>query len=665
MQKAHSCFLVVLAMLLSFSAVAQQYSTDSKRALKYYEEALKFFQRLEYQEAQDKMERAIKADDQFIEAYLVLAEIHMEQEQHLQAIATYEHALKIDAEFFPPLYANLGNLYRLTEQFDKSLEAYQTYMDSGRLDTRQKKRIQERVAQVVFAKEAMANPVEFHPESLGDSVNSEFDEYWPSLTADESTLVITRLIPKDSHRELPSGEGMSNAERMHLREMSKRMNQQEDFFISYKTDEGWSKARQVGEPLNTPEGNEGAQCITVDGQWMYFTACGRSDSEGSCDIYRAKHTPEGWGEVENLGKPLNSKAWDAHPSISPDGKTLYFVSNRAGGKGKKDIWMARQKADGTFMPPVNLGDSINTSAEEMSPYIHPDNQTLYFTSKGWLGMGGFDLYKSTRKTNKNEWTTPKNLGYPINTVNDEVGLIVNAKGDKAYYSTNRNVETGKDIFAFSLYKEARPNPVSYLKGKVYDKDNGNPLRAAFMLIDLSTQDTIMTANSANGDGQFIVCIPTNRDYALNVDKDNYLFYSDNFQLKGIHEATEPFIKNIPLQKIKAGERIVLRNIFFETDDYALKPESSVELQKLITFLTQNESLKVEISGHTDNVGTEKYNKDLSEKRALSVYNYLISGGVSSNRLTYKGYGESEPIATNENENGRAQNRRTEMKILEK
>ncbi len=658
-------FSLFIWVIFSVTAVfAQEYTSDSRRAIRFYEDALRNFQRMQYQEAEHEMLRAISADEEFIEAHLVLAEIYMEQEKRAQAIASYNNALEINPDFFPPVYSNLGELYRLQEKFDKALWAFETYLDKGKLAQGQRAAIRQKIEQVEFARNAIANPVTFDPNSLGDSINSEYDEYWPSLTADESTLVITRLIPKELRRDMPSGDGMTDAERRHLRAMNKRMNQQEDFYISHRLDSAWSQAENAGAPLNTPENNEGAQCITVDGQWLYFTACGREDGEGSCDIYRAKNLGDKWGEIENLGKPLNSGTWDAHPSISPDGKTLYFSSAREGGKGRKDLWMAKMKADGTFGKPVNLGDSINTRGEEMAPYIHPDNKTLYFTSSGWLGMGGLDLFKSEKKS-ENSWATPENLGYPINTVNDEMGLIVNAKGNKAYYSTDRDVVHGKDIYSFELYQEARPQPVSYMKGRVFDKDTRKPLAARFELIDLATEDTIMTASSKAENGQFVVCIPTDRNYALNVDRKNYLFYSDNFQLKGVHEATQPFIKDIPLQKIRKGERIILRNIFFETDSYQLKDESSVELQKVLAFLQNNASLKVEISGHTDNVGTDEYNQQLSENRALSVYNYLVNKGVSENRLTYKGYGESDPMAENDTEAGRAQNRRTEMKILEK
>ena len=438
-------------------------------------------------------------------------------------------------------------------------------------------------------------------------------------------------------------------------------NVQEDFYISIKENGFWSKAINAGDILNTPS-NEGAQTILVDGSKMYFTACNRKDGKGHCDIYSSIKENGQWTKAINIGTPINSGFWEAQPSISPDGKTLYFVSNRGGGFGQKDIWMSYLLDDGSWSEPVNLGENINSNKEEQSPFIHPDNRTLYFASDGLIGMGGFDLFKVTKKDD-GTWSEPVNLGYPINTVWDEIGLIVNATGDRAFYSSDRFEGKGRDIFEFELYQEARPNPVSYIKGKVYDSENRNSLKAHFELISLESNEIIMQAESNQETGEFLVCIPTDNDYALNVSKEGYLFFSDNFELKGVHEISNPYLKDVALNPIKNGEKIVLRNIFYATDSYELEDKSVTELSKLIEFLNQNPGLIIEISGHTDNVGSNEYNLNLSNKRARSVYQYLIEKGIKSERLTYKGYGELQAISTNDAAQGRADNRRTEIKIL--
>jgi outer membrane protein OmpA-like peptidoglycan-associated protein len=419
----------------------------------------------------------------------------------------------------------------------------------------------------------------------------------------------------------------------------------------------------MGPPINT-EDNEGAQFITSDGKRMYFTACNRGDGLGKCDIYMSEKLGKGWSNPINLGEPINSAYSEKQPTLSSDGKNLYFVSNRPGGKGGLDIWVSALNTKGKWGMPINLGDSVNTAMDEQSPYIHPDNQTMYFSSNGWPGMGGFDLYFTRRKpTSPPTWSKAVNLGYPINTFADEVGLIVNANGDHAYFSSNRIPEKGKDIYTFELYGQARPVQVSYLKGKVYDSETKAPLEAQFELIDLKSSKTINQATANKYTGEFLVCIPTNNDYALNVSKKGYLFFSENFTLTGVKDNAKPFLKDIPLQSMKAGNKVVLKNVFFETNSFELKPESTVELNKMLQFLNENFNLKIEISGHTDNVGSDALNQKLSENRAKAVVDYLTSKGITPARMISKGYGKTQPIANNNTEEGRALNRRTEFKIL--
>jgi len=277
-------------------------------------------------------------------------------------------------------------------------------------------------------------------------------------------------------------------------------------------------------------------------------------------------------------------------------------------------------------------------------------------------MGDFDLFVSRLDSNGN-WSKPKNLGYPINTYRDEVGLIVNARGDIAYYASDIHPSTGKDIYCFTLYEDARPHEVSYMKGRVFDENTRDRLKARFELYDLNDGTLISQSFSDPVTGEFLLCIPTNKNYMLNVEHKGYLFYSDNFELEGIYHLEKPFLKDVPLKRVKTGEKTVLKNIFFETDSYLLKPESVFELDKLIRFLKTNSDLSIEISGHTDNIGTREYNQTLSENRAKSVVEYLISKGISADRLVYKGYGFDQPIDENDTEAGRANNRRTELKII--
>ena len=321
--------------------------------------------------------------------------------------------------------------------------------------------------------------------------------------------------------------------------------------------------------------------------------------------------------------------------------------------------------DGSWSIPVNLGDSINTRFEEMAPFIHPDSRTLYFASRGHQGMGGYDLFLSRMDTGGN-WTHPVDLGYPINTYADEINLVVNAKGDVAYISSDKlGGKGGMDIYSFKLYKEAQPVMVTYFKGIVFDKETKRRLEAKFELIDLASGKTVSRSSSDPVSGEFLLSLPTEKDYGLNVSRPGYLFYSDHFALRGESSKTKPFIYNVPLQPIRVGETVILKNIFFDTDKYDLKVESRSELARLIQLLKGNLSIHIEISGHTDNHGTADHNLVLSRNRPRAVYDYLIMNKIDASRLSYKGFGKTKPVTTNNTQEGRAKNRRTEFVIIQK
>jgi outer membrane protein OmpA-like peptidoglycan-associated protein len=342
---------------------------------------------------------------------------------------------------------------------------------------------------------------------------------------------------------------------------------------------------------------------------------------------------------------------------------LFFASNRPGGKGGMDIWYSVRGHDGTWGEPKNAGNEINTSGNEMSPFIHFDGKTLYFSSNGRTGMGGFDIFISRMKEDST-WTAPKNLGYPINTSSDEMGLIIDASGQQGYYSTIRDKKNGKDIFYFSLYDSIRPDPVSYFRGTVYDKVTMKLLKSDYELVNLKSGE-IVSAGSTDNEGSFLVCLPSGFNYGLSVSKPGYLFYSDNFMLEGIHKVTEPYIKKVLLNPIRIGETMQLSNVFYEFDSWELKKESVSELDRLYMLLKDNPLIIVEVAGYTDSIGSLTYNQTLSEKRAKSVVSYLTGKGIGSDRLKYRGYGSAAPIGNNITNEGRRLNRRTEVRIIGK
>ncbi len=494
----------------------------------------------------------------------------------------------------------------------------------------------------LFALKAKENPVPFEPENMGAAINSEYSEYWPSLSVDEQKLMFTVMLPLDS------------------KEGTLPLRMQEDFFFSNRIDKQWESRKNAGNPLNTLD-NEGAHTMTADGRNLYFTACNRRDGKGMCDLYHSTWKDGNWSTPTNLGSPVNSRYSEKHPSISADGRRLYFSSTRPGGLGSYDIWMAVKLGE-SWSEPVNLGDSVNTSGLEQSPFIHPDQQSLYFSSTGWPGMGQGDLFL-TKHLSSGQWSRSINLGYPINTHNDEMGLTVNARGNRAYFASDRGEGTDTDLFTFELPMEIRPVQVSYMKGRVFDSRNMKGLEAVMQLIDLDTEEAVMELQSQDGNGDYLISLPTDRDYALNVSLDGYLFYSDHFTFSGIHSAIDPLRRDIPMERIIAGSTVVLHNVFFETESHALQNESLAELNKVYAFLERNPSIQAEISGHTDNTGSPQHNMELSEQRAKAVVDFLLSKGIGRDRLLSVGYGEEVPVAKNDTEEGRSLNRRTELKIV--
>ena len=381
-------------------------------------------------------------------------------------------------------------------------------------------------------------------------------------------------------------------------------------------------------------------------------------------IYMAKMQDGKFFECLKLDKNVNMSGYKSmHPFISSDGSRLYFSSNRPGTKGGMDIWKSTLTESGTWGEPVNLGDSINTPGEEMSPFIHPDNQTLYFSSDGHIGLGVQDLYMVKMKSDKT-WGTPVNMGYPINTFNDETGLVVNSKGTMAYFASDRLTKKGKDIFTFSLDKRYRPVIVNYVNGVIVDSDTKKEIKADFVLSDLETAEIIARTSSIKGTGEYLLCLPVDRGYGLSVSKKGYLMHSENFSLSNQADSLKPYNINISLQTIKVGRKEILRNVFFDVDKWNLTKQSRSELNNLIKFMNQNPETVVEIGGHTDITGSEAHNDSLSENRAKVVYQYLLDKGVKKERLAFKGYSSTIPASSNENSRGRSLNRRTEFKIID-
>ncbi len=609
-----------------------------------FTEAINYYDQKDFQKAVRILDRATQEDSLFVEAYILKGDIMSEQQKPREAIIQYKKGIHANPDFSPALYFIVANVELMIGLYSDARNDYNKFLSYPDQPKDKQEKANRNIKSCDFGINSMAHPVPFKPVNLGDSVNSPYDDYMNAITADDQELFLTRKLP----RTHPGG--------------SESTEFNEDFFKSIRTDSVWRKAVNLGPPINTEE-NEGALCISPDGKYIFFAACNRPDGYGSCDLYWSRKTGDVWSTPENMGPVVNSSAWDSQPSFSSDGKTLYFASKREGGKGSSDIWKTELQTDESWSVPVNLGDSINTKYEEMAPFIHPDNRTLYFASRGHQGMGGFDLFVSRMDANGN-WTTPVDLAYPINTYADEINLVVNAKGDVAYISSDKlGGKGGMDIYSFKLYKEAQPVMVTYFKGTVFDKETKHRLEAKFELIDLATGKIVSGSSSDPLTGEFLLALPSGKNYGLNVSKAGYLFYSDHFELLDESSKTKPYMYNVPLEPIRVGETVILKNIFFETDKYDLKKESISELARLIQLLKSNPQIHIEISGHTDNHGTADHNLVLSRNRAQAVFDYLVTNGISKERLSYAGFGMTRPIDTNDTEQGRANNRRTEFKVV--
>jgi len=629
--------------------------TASGKIKKYFDKGMEYTRASANEKAVKEFGKALKAAPNFIDAQIQLAAVYYDMEQYAEAEVAFESAIAMDRNYKTKVLYVVGIAEMKQEKYEEAIAHFDQYMKLEKDNKSLLAKAKKYRSTSSFTLKALANKVPYEPINLGDKINTTNPEYLPTITADESVLIYTVNIGS-----------------------------QEDFYMSKKVDGEW----QAGIPMDdiNTDLNEGAQSISADGKLLVFTACNRRDGYGSCDLYFSEVVDNHWTKVANMGKEINSRAKETQPSLSADGRLIYFSSDRAGGQGGMDIWMSKRDEEGKWSLPENLGEVINTRGVDRTPFIHADGQTLYFMSDGHEGMGGSDLFFS--RMENGEWGVPINMGYPINTEADEATLAISLDGKTAYLATDRNkmanrnndIPNGKvdlDLFSFELYEAARPQPVTYVQAKVSDATTREKLASAKIeFTDLATGKR-HAFSTTDSDGEFLVCLPFGKNYSLNVTKEEYIFYSENFALDGTNSLSEPFLLDIELQPIPIatavpegtggtlteGKPIILKNVFFETGSAELKTASLLELNRLKTLLTSHSNLVIRINGHTDNVGSEEDNLALSNNRAKAVYDYLVVNGINSDRLSYKGFGETRAIDDNETPEGRKLNRRTEFVVI--
>ncbi len=611
-------------------------SSTSKKAISHYKKGEKCYISNQFDDAIVEINRSLTIDDQFIEAWLLAGDNYRSLSRSAEAIMAYKKAIAIDSTFFPAAYYFIGNLLLEQGLYGESIQYFETFLLFDKVRPELQLQVLDKLAHSKFGNFELHNPKNDKVSLMSDSINNESDEYVNFIRYDNAQLMFTRrFIYRD---------GLT-----------------EKFYLSDLQKDVWQKAYEWS--LQWPEIDQtGALTISQDGNNLYFAACGWDDSYGRCDLYSSSFINDQWTEPINMGPTINSNGWESQPCISSDGTQLYFVSDRKGGFGGSDIWKSVKLNDGTWSQAINLGEILNSSENEMAPYLHADGRTLYFSSTGLIGMGKADIFIS-RLDKAGRWSKPINLGYPVNTKDDEINIIFNSVGDLAFISSQRHSgKGGFDIYQVLVDSMHRPTTVRFLKGIVRDAITKKNLESDYKITQLEDESEMMRGQTSVSSGTFVVPLPSGETYSLLIEKQGYCLHTEHFDLLKVID-NKPFELEIFLQPVQIGSTIVLNNVFFDVNQSELKPDSFVELNQLVVYLKNNPAINIEIGGHTDSDGEERYNLVLSSKRAESVFNYLIINGIPASRMIFRGYGSSVSVATNETMEGKALNRRTEMKII--
>lgn len=626
---------IVIFLLMSLTVSAQK-NVPSK-AKKLLNQGIQAAKINDHQTAITLFKKAIKKHKNYKKAIQYLALSYEKSGAIYLAIDEYNLLQKLNPDKEKNIILTKANLLYNNGRYKNALN------EILHIDTTTLKPIAKALLNSIkTANVLIKNPVDFNPEIMSNSINSNSLEYLPSLTADEETIVFTRR--------------------------RNDFTADEDFYISFLKDSLWTEAENFKE-INTPS-NEGAICISADGKTIVFAGDEDMNGYGNFDLWIVQKDGDEWGLLKNLGPSINTSYWESQPSLSANGKTLYFASKRPNGFGGIDIYKS-ELIDEEWTKAIALDSTINTKGKEQSPFIHHDNRTLYFSSDGHPGLGKEDLFFSKR--NRDSWTKPENLGYPINTHKTEATLVVSTNGERAYFASDKgDKKTGLDIYSFNLPQEKQPEKLTYFKGIIKDAISKKTILTNVELINLADTAEITSTKSDSLNGTFLITLKAGESYMCNINKSGYLFYSDHFTATK-NSASKPYIKEILLQPIakvakvntvsETPKPIILNNIFFESGKATLLKKSTLELNRLIDLLNENELLKIKINGHTDDVGSTADNLQLSKKRAKAVVDFLVNAGINNSRLKYEGFGENRPLSKENTETARAFNRRTEFEII--
>lgn len=601
-----------------------------------------------------------------------IGECYLHSHQQGKAASYLEKAIVLNVASLEVYYL-LGVALQHQYEFDKAIDQFNFYRQSlsPQLLAQNRERLERRLKECRTAKELIQQPIRVFVDLLPEAINSPFDDYSPLLSPDGLSLYFTSRRPLKPKAKADRNDGKFF----------------ENIWVSHRQGEGWSQAELLPGKINSKT-HEATAGISPDGQSLFIY---RGDKGGH--LYESTLKNDKWQKPRKLPKGINSNFQETSISFSPDNQTVYLVSNRAGGYGGKDIWTATRNRRGKWSEPVNLGATVNTPYDEESVFMAPDGKTLYFSSQGHNTMGGFDIFRTSFLNGR--WTEPVNLGFPVNTPAEDLFLAMTPDGKYGFYSSKRSDgHGGSALYMITFLGPEKPlitrimtdpiahqvapvrenlmaseveiitTPMTIIRGIILDDKDETPLLAKIQLFDNQEEVLLAEFSSDAETGQYIISLPSGKNYGIAVQVEDYLFHSENMDITQSAMSRE-IINNIRLKKVEVGQSIVLNNIFFDSGASTLRPESYAELGVLNKLMTDNPNLKIEIAGHTDNVGSAALNKRLSENRAKAVVDFLIGRGIEAHRLSFKGYGFDKPIATNTTPEGRQLNRRTEFEIMEK
>lgn len=664
-------FLIGLLFLSSSCVFAQEDDAGcpepKKKALKLVETAKKG----DYENYYRALIEAIKIDENFLEAYDELANINerksatakstRDAQQFVnRAVEYYTKIIEICAEyrgFYAPM--RLGDYYYSMKEYGKAKPYYQTILSSPKAFKKDERKAYDRVQNIDAYFALLKDTVPFNPQLIVGPATSK-DEYLPMLSPDNKYLYFTRKMPDETKGSFDGGD-------------------KELFIVSRQiAKDKFSGGIPMPEPFNLGQ-FQGGVSISVNNKIIFITIvevipyrgtnpAGRGRMFDNADIYFSEFVDGVWTKLQSIGSNINTETtWEAQPSISADNKTLYFTRVTDPFAPNMDIYKSERRPDGMWGDPINLGETINTpDGDEKSPFMHSDSYTLYFSSTGHIGLGGYDIFYSKLDPTSNQFSKPINIGYPINTENDEHGFIVNRDGDKAYFGSEDAVTKDLNIYSFDLYEKARPQKVVFVNGEIKNNKGEVPEDAQVMLKNTKTNREVEGVIDKNtGEYVAVMTVDKDEDIMLTAKKKGYAFSSQLISSDEIVIGKPVRTEAVEIKPIEVGEAYKINNINFATNSFEITPKITLVLNEFIAFLKDNPTVKVAIHGHTDNVGDAKENLLLSENRAKAVFNYLILEDINPARLSFKGFGSTKPIANNNTDEGKAKNRRTEFVVVGK